>query len=500
MLSWIAALIIGAAMWPSAACADTVASLLGNFTVNQFSGLTLQRHDVELHYVVVFGQLPALAQLHAADANHDGVTSQQERDAYVGQLAQNFAQALDLRIDATPVALHAATWSSALPTETGGFSLRVDVHYRGVLPAASGSPRSLEFTNNNFSGRMGWNEIVLQPAPGLTVFNTNAYANSLTAALADALNSLPPDGPLQERSVHAQWGSQVPAGVALQAPRLRTSAMNATASIETTWLAKRTRSLVDVISTPRLAPGIVALALLGALLLGAVHALSPGHGKTIVGAYLIGSRGTPRHAVFLGLTVTITHTVGVFALGLITLYAAQFLAPERLLPIMSVASGLLVLAMGSVMLWQRITAARQPTFIAMTPSPSASGMHSHGGGPMHTHLPPRAAGERVTWRALLALGISGGLVPCPSALVLLLAAVALNKTAFGMLLVTAFSVGLAITLTAVGLTFLWARSRLPQARLGSRWPRLLPVLSAAIITLLGVFLCLGAVQSLAAGS
>jgi nickel/cobalt transporter (NicO) family protein len=130
---------------------------------------------------------------------------------------------------------------------------------------------------------------------------------------------------------------------------------------------------------------------------------------------------------------------------------------------------------------------------------AAYGMHSHGGGPLHSHLPPGAAGEKVTWRALLALGVSGGLVPCPSALVLLLASVALNKTAFGMLLVSAFSVGLAITLTAVGLVFLWARNRLAQARAGSRWTQLLPVISAVLITVLGVFLCLGAMQAFAAG-
>ncbi len=93
---------------------------------------------------------------------------------------------------------------------------------------------------------------------------------------------------------------------------------------------------------------------------------------------------------------------------------------------------------------------------------------------MHSHLPPGAAGEEVTWRSLLALGISGGLVPCPSAMVLLLAAVALNKTGFGMVLVVAFSVGLAITLTAVGLLFLYARNRMRRPVAGARWPLLLP--------------------------
>jgi ABC-type nickel/cobalt efflux system permease component RcnA len=104
-------------------------------------------------------------------------------------------------------------------------------------------------------------------------------------------------------------------------------------------------------------------------------------------------------------------------------------------------------------------------------------------------------GTEVSWRNLLALGISGGLVPCPSAMVLLLAAVALNKTAYGMLLVVGFSVGLAVTLTGVGLAFLYARSRLPRPGAHARWPLLLPVASAAAVALLGVVLCFGALQS-----
>jgi ABC-type nickel/cobalt efflux system permease component RcnA len=131
-----------------------------------------------------------------------------------------------------------------------------------------------------------------------------------------------------------------------------------------------------------------------------------------------------------------------------------------------------------------------PTAPALDPT-----MHSHGGGPLHSHLPPGARGERVTWKSLLALGVSGGLVPCPSALVLLLAAIALNKTAYGMLLVVAFSVGLAITLTAVGFAFLYARHRVGRATSGSRWVSLLPVLSAVTITVLGVALSIGALKT-----
>ncbi len=115
---------------------------------------------------------------------------------------------------------------------------------------------------------------------------------------------------------------------------------------------------------------------------------------------------------------------------------------------------------------------------------------------MHSHLPPGASGEKITWRSLVTLGISGGLVPCPSALVLLLAAVALNKTAYGMLLVIAFSVGLAITLTLVGLAFLYAGNRFGRPRAGSRWTQLMPVLSAVAITVVGMALCFGALKGL----
>jgi nickel/cobalt transporter (NicO) family protein len=518
--------------------ADTVASLLGNFTINQYCGLTLASGSARVHYVVVFGQLPALRELHIADTNGDGVTSQVERDAYVGKLAPGFADGLLLEVDGAAVPLRATHWTSSLPTEQGGFSLRVDVDFAAPLPAAAGGIKhQLQFVNQNYAGRMGWHEIAVQAVPGLAVFDTNAYGTSLTRGLADALQSLPSDGPLEERAVHLSFEQGgAPAGAVLLAARPGTATQGVSAArapgtpgltgkqpsaMDGAWIAHETRRLVDSISGPRLEPRIAILALLGALLLGAVHALSPGHGKTIVGAYLIGSRGTPRHAVFLGSTVTLTHTLGVFVLGFATLYASRFIVPERLFPILSLISAVLVLSMGIVLLVQRTRAARPllsgpapgatvfyPVVAAAQPISRHAWMltpahgnghdgtlHSHGGGALHSHLPPGAAGEKITWRSLLTLGISGGLVPCPSAMVLLLAAVALNKTAYGMLLVVAFSIGLAITLTAVGMAFLYARNRFRKPRAGARWPLLLPVLSAGLITVVGVGLCIAALKS-----
>jgi nickel/cobalt exporter len=487
-------------MLSPAARADTVASLLGNFTINQYCGLKLSSGSIALHYVVVYGQLPALRELHEADSDGNGVTSQQERDDYIGKLAPRMADQLLLEVGGVQVPFRATGWSTSLPNEQGGFSLRVDVDLIAALPAAARVQQSLRFTNQNYSGRLGWHEIVVETAPGVAVFDSNAYGNSLTGALRDALQSLPAEGPLDERMIQLSYTSgYLPPGANLLAARTGVSARPGAPSVnDSAWIAQKTRRLIDSISGPSVAPSVAILTLLGALLLGAVHAFSPGHGKTVVGAYLIGSRGTPRHAAFLGLTVTITHTVGVFVLGFATLYASRFIEPERLFPILSVISALLVLGMGIVLLAQRCVPARQ-VFLPVIPGSATQGlvlMHSHGGGPMHSHLPPGTSGEKITWRSLLTLGISGGLVPCPSAMVLLLGAVALNKTAYGMLLVVAFSIGLAITLTAVGMAFLYARNRFrrrPSA--SSRWLQWLPVMSAATIAAIGLGLCVAALKS-----
>jgi nickel/cobalt exporter len=518
--------------------ADTVASLLGNFTINQFCGVSLQDRAAAVHYVVVLGQLPALRELHAADTNGDGVTTQVERDAYVQRLAPQFAKDLHLIIDGVPVPLQLSRWTSSLPTEQGGFSLRLDVFYTAPLPQDGGNAvHAASFTNSNYPGRIGWREISVEPAVPIKVFNTDAYGSSLTLGLTQALKSLPASGPLNETAVHWSFGQgQPPAGSTgllsrASSPATPQAAAEVNPTGETAWLEAQTRRLVNLISAPSVKPQIAILALLAALVLGAFHALSPGHGKTIVGAYLVGSKGTPRHAVFLGITVTITHTLGVFALGFATLFASRFLVPEKLFPILSLVSGLLVFGMGMILMAQRWRSARSALRLqrfAAAPhvhavfapgthghhvhadgahshdhghdhsddqSHAAGGlMHSHGGS-VHSHMPPGADGGKVSWRSLLALGISGGLIPCPSAMVLLLAAVALNKTAYGLLLVVAFSIGLALTLTLIGLMFLYARSRIRVSNASARWVQLLPVLSAGVITIVGGGLCMGAIQS-----
>ena len=259
--------------------------------------------------------------------------------------------------------------------------------------------------------------------------------------------------------------------------------------------------------------GTLLVAVFGSFLWGAMHAMSPGHGKTIVGAYLAGSRATAKHAVFLGLTTTIAHTTGVFALGLITLFASKYILPEQLYPWLSVISGLMVIAIGLNLFISRIGRTQLLRKLpfghrhASHHSHDHIDSHSHDHHPHHehghshdhdhhhehghshaehSHLPPGTEGSPVTWRSLLALGISGGLVPCPSALVVLLSAVALGRVGFGLLLVFAFSLGLAGVLTGLGLLLVSAKRLFERVPTQMRLVRILPALSALFVALLGL--------------
>jgi nickel/cobalt exporter len=256
-------------------------------------------------------------------------------------------------------------------------------------------------------------------------------------------------------------------------------------------------------------------ALLAVMVWGAGHALTPGHGKTIVAADLISSRSTPWHALYLGLTVTLTHTLGVFALGLVALFASHYVLPEQLYPWLGAASGLIVVSLGGTMLWGRIR-----PLLARRGHDHPYGSHDHShehehfpehghGHPHrhehhhmhdheheHSHLPPGTDGSPVTWRSLLGLGISGGLLPCPSALVLLLTAVSLNRAALGMVLVVAFSLGLAGVLTTVGLLFVKGSRLVQQLHRVGTWSRLLPAGSALVIMMIGIWLTAESVSRL----
>jgi nickel/cobalt transporter (NicO) family protein len=495
MKRWLLPALFAALLALGRPPARAAAHPLGNFTVNQYSRLEIGRAAVYIHYVVDMAEIPAFQERQTIDADGDGQVSDSEGADYLAKRAPALIASLRLSAGGAPLELRPAGQSLSFPPGQGGLvTLRLTLDLEASI-APGQQPLALAYSDGNFAERIGWREIVVRPRDAIALRDSSAPASDQS----DELRSYPQDmltSPLNVREAHfsAVLGP-APAGGAL-APS--TARLNQ---------GRATDSFAALIATQDLTPSVIALSLLLALLLGAGHALTPGHGKTIVGAYLVGARGTARHAVFLGITTTITHTIGVFALGLITLFVSNYILPEQLYPWLEFLSGALVAVIGIVLFRGRLVGLlRRPTTNHRPPT-TGDHIHTHGhehdhdhghvhthdhehghdhGPHGHTHLPPGADGQPVTWRGLLALGISGGLLPCPSALVVLLSAIALHRVALGMLLILAFSIGLAGVLTGIGMLLVYARRLFEHFPTDGRLLRALPVASAAIVILAGL--------------
>lgn len=248
--------------------------------------------------------------------------------------------------------------------------------------------------------------------------------------------------------------------------------------------------LTAMVSLADLSPSLMALCMVIAVTLGAIHALSPGHGKALVAAYLVGTRSRGRDAILLGGIVTLTHTGGVFLLGIAALLASNWLLPEKLLPWLSIISGAVVFGVGIFMLITRIRQSRRSSS-GHDPEREPNGHHHH-------PLDPEGGADngqgRLGRRGLWALGVSGGALPCPSALMLLLTAISLNRLAFGLLLLLAFSLGLGAVLTLIGWLFLKAR-KLVDRFSSARMLKWFPVASATVIMILGLTISVRALMA-----
>ncbi len=541
---------VGASVW---------AHPLGNFTINHFTNLSINDQGIRLRALVDLAEIPTFQEVQRLDTNSDGQTSEPELNAYLETFAAQYTEGLIVTVDDEQLPVELTSKNILLRDGEAGLStMRMELGYQVAFRASlSAASHRVRFENRNQKEKLGWREITVGADSGLAVFDSTAYSNSIS----NELQAYPEDqlqAPLNERTADFSFTKgATPAG----AQSLMTRDGKAVS-------VTRDR-FAELIAVPELTPTVVLLGLLIAAVLGAAHALSPGHGKTVVGAYLVGTRGTAKHALFLGATVTITHTLGVFALGLVTLFASQYVLPEKLFPILSLASGLLVAIIGLSLFRQRLFSAiglthghhhphdhshphphdhaHAPEVVQahahslhhMKMAAHTHGQHAHDhnhdhrhdhahnhdhhhdhahdhdqahghshaehhlqpdalththGGSTHTHALPGADGSPVTWRSLLALGISGGLLPCPSALVVMLSAIYLNRVGYGLVLVIAFSFGLAATLTAVGLLFVYAGRLMKEVNASNRWFRLLPVASALVITGLGLLMCYEALR------
>ena len=470
---------------------------LGNFSINRYSRLEPGAGSLSVYYVVDMAEIPTLQEKKTIDTDQDGQISDKESLKYLAQMAAGLPQGLRVIVNNKPVRLNVrskdifiTSKSLFLPT------LRIELALFAPLPVTSQSvPLDITYEDNNYSQRLGWKEIIARAGPSVEIRESSVPETDVSNALRsypEEMLSKPPDVRSARITVVAGTG---PAVLHDDRP---------TAAEVSRGEDRFTR----LVKTKELTPRVYLIALLISLGLGAMHALSPGHGKSIVAAYLVGTHGTVKHAFFLGFTVTLTHTIGVFALGFITLFASRYILPEKLYPWLSLGSGVIVVVIGAAMLVKRIQGTRyqgppnrQQIHESLhhdhgdhSHSNPGHSHHDHDHG--HTHLPTGADGEPVSWRNLLALGITGGILPCPSALVVLLAAISLQRIAFGMILIFAFSIGLAAVLTAIGLLFVKARQLLDRVPTAGPVMKILPAASAFVIMILGTGITVSALAQM----
>jgi ABC-type nickel/cobalt efflux system permease component RcnA len=549
-------LAVLAALFTLSIAGAAAAHPLGNFTVSRYSALTFREKSIDVLYIVDMAEIPTFQERQAMDKDSDGRVDPAEEVAWAERQSVDIAGNLLLTIDGSAIPLAPVGHILTFPPGQGELlTTRLEVRLTADLPEPEADhPLAFLYEDRNFRDRLGWQEIVATAEDGRLLESTvpaDDISDQLRAYPADLLQT--PQSVSHAEIRYAPAAADLARGTVQSAP-VETAAVPARRFDQDEFAGLLSRSLDT--------PGAWLLALLVAAGLGAAHALTPGHGKTIVGAYLVGSRGTARHALILGLTTTITHTAGVFALGLVVLVASEFVMPEKFYPWLGVLSGLLVVLIGLSILrghfrhWlayrhdmaherghyhfhfgkshvhgshgsvhlRPAQSAHQPARTTTKPArvlafatvAQANAKHEtllpagrhhdlgdahsdkgHHHPHTHNHEHPTATDDdSLSLRRLLALGISGGLLPCPSALILMLSAIALRQVGAGLVLILAFSIGLASVLTGIGLVMVYAGKlleRLPLHHSGLT-TRLLPMASSLFITAAGLLITVRALQ------
>jgi nickel/cobalt exporter len=441
--------------------APAVAHPLGNFTVNRFASVEPAGDAVYVRYVLDMAEIPAYQE-------RQRMTDERR---YARTTAERLARGLVLRIDGRRVPLRVLEQRLGFPPGVAGLStLRLEAAFRAPLVQGAGE-RRLTVRDTNLAGRIGWRELVVRPQAEARVRSSSVPADTIS----NALRSYPKDLLRSPLAVTAASATFSPGDAAGRAPALSSAAeFERRVSVRTA-----DGGFAGLITADDLSAGVIAVALLVSFFWGAAHAFSPGHGKAIVAGYLVGSRGTSRHALYLGLIVTVTHTIGVFALGLVTLALSEFLVPEQLYPWLNLVAALLVVGVGLTIARWRLREWRKP-----------HDQHDHNHEHQHHHQHHHEA------RGLLGIGISAGILPCPTALVVLLAAISLHRVGYGLVLIVAFSVGLAAAVTGIGFVAVTAKRLFARSTFESPLVRALPAVSAIVVLAVGVAMTVRAIPPL----
>jgi ABC-type nickel/cobalt efflux system permease component RcnA len=465
---------------------------LGNFTINNYDGLRVSPAGVIVDHVTDFAEIPTFVERRAMDTNGDASISDGEADAYRRAACSSLASTLSLTADGRRITLEPTHTGLHFAMGQGSLSMRLVCVLVGRW-AGSTEPVHYDFSDPAYAERRGWREVIVEgdattirdsdvPAVGVSG-RLSSYPNELLALPLDHWTAhfvASPGGPTLAPAVYAD------AAPLSAAPSQPTRVDRPIPAIPggTSDLG---RDVTSLFQAPELTPPIILLSLFVAVALGALHALSPGHGKTVMAAYLVGSRGNVRQAIGLGLTVTVSHTLGVLALGALSLSAGLVIPPDRLYPILGVVSGAIVIVIGTYLLLTRVRAMWPRAHHDLGHDHDhPAGWHEHDG-IGHTHLPEQGMGKR----GLFALGLSGGIVPSVSALLILLGSISIGRPAYGIVLTVGFGLGMAIVLVGVGLALVYARGlveRMTPRGMGLRLSQGLPLMTACIVLGAGVLI------------
>lgn len=455
---------------------------MGNFSINHYAAIKLSPGSVEIRYIVDMAEIPTLQEMQKTGM--PATVGDSRVNAYLAQEQKILGSGLDVRLNGSALRLQKISGEVIFPPGAGGLpTMKMGFVYRASFENVRGR---LSYRDTNFPDRAGWKEIVASAQKGVRIVASSVPAKDrslqLTNYPTDTLGSPP-----QDVEARIQFVGVTP----LQRPIVASTTIapvKPAATLTPNVIGTPKNAFTELVNKREWGFWFLVTAAFIAAGLGAFHALEPGHGKTIVAAYLVGSQGTALHACMLGLIVTASHTAGVYLLGAVTLYASRYIVPERLYPWLGAFSGLTIAALGIYLLWQRWRGKHSHHDHVHPHSHSHPHVHTHDHAHPHVHHHhhhPHVHGS-VSKRQLLALGITGGIVPCPAALVVLLSAVALHRIAFGLFLILAFSIGLAAVLIGIGLLMVYARRFMAgvsgEGRIITRW---LPITSSVFITVLG---------------
>ena len=446
---------------------------LGNFTVNRGSAIRLTVGAAEVDYTIDMAEIPTYQELPAIDANGDGVASAQELDAWAQREARVIQPGLELRVDGRAVGLSSTSATAVLlPGQAGLQTLRFEGAFSGRVTTGSGS---IAYQDGNADdGRIGWREVTAS-GDGVALAGANVPATSPS----DDLRAYPQDmlsSPLDVTSMSATFSSSATAGASGIGPGASVDAVARPATEAAGFggvLARRGLPLV-------------LLGLVLAFGFGAWHALLPGHGKTLMAGAMVGSGARPRQALAVATAVASMHSAAVIALGLAVVGLQQTFRPEVLYPWLGTLSGVAAVALGGYLLWTRSSDWRHRR------------RHAQGHDHAHAHhdrvLVLRPDG-RLSRRGILTLAFAGGILPAPSALLAMLAAIQAHRVVYGLALVAAFSAGLAGALLGVGIGALRARDAIAR-RASERVALALPLVSAVAIVIAGLAIAVRAASAL----